>query len=415
MNNSIRRKKSHKFLSRTSKALLVITFFLSVIGIIAVYSASLHTGKPFFQNSGGKQLVRMIIGLFIGTFFFFLQKKFLFDRTYWFYGVGIILVMLPYFLGGDSTGTSRWLNFGGINFQPSELMKILVVLAVAKNLSNTEISPKKFKVFITPVIMTLIPTAIILKQPDLGTAMILVFSLFPMLFWAETRLFHIFLLIAPVVSVLTAFNFYTFFIWVIVLGFVLYFTQEKWIILVLLFLFNLSLGFTTPVMWNNLHPYQQNRILTMFNVEADPQGAGYQVIQSQVAIGSGGMWGKGFGQGTQTHLKFLPEQHTDFIFSVIGEEWGFFGVSIVLFLYLMLILLSFQTAYKIKNKFSALVIVGLTSILFFHIVINIAMTVGLMPVTGLPLPFLSYGGTFILICSIIIGLILNMSVVKTRY
>ena len=367
------------------------------------------------QNAGGKQMVRMIIGLLVGIFVFFVQKKFLFEKAYWFYGLGLALVILPYIFGTDSTGTSRWLNFGGFNFQPSELMKIILVLAVAKNLSNTEQSPKNFKVFIIPVILTMIPTAIILRQPDLGTSMILVFTLFPMLFWAETRLFHIFLLIAPVISVLTAFNFYTFFVWVIVLGLVLYFTQEKLIILILLFLFNLSLGFTTPVIWDNLHAYQQNRILTMFNVEADPQGAGYQVIQSQVAIGSGGLTGKGFGRGTQTHLKFLPEQHTDFIFSVIGEERGFVGVSITLFLYLMLILLSYQTAYKIKDKFSSLVVVGLTSILFFHVVINIAMTVGLMPVTGLPLPFLSYGGTFVLTCSIIIGLILNMSVIKTKY
>ncbi len=394
---------------------MVVVFLLSVIGVMTVYSASLHTGQPFFQNAGGKQMIRMIIGLFVGTFVFFIQKKFLFEKAYWFYGIGIALVLLPYFFGTDGSGTSRWLNFGGMNFQPSEMMKIIMVLAVARNLSNTELSPKTFKVFIIPVIMALVPTAIILKQPDLGTAMILIFTLFPMLFWAETRLFHIFLMIAPVVSVLTAFNFYTFFIWVILLGLILYFTHERWVLLIVLFLFNLSLGFTTPIIWNNLHSYQQNRILTMFNVEADPQGAGYQVIQSQVAIGSGGMWGKGFGQGTQTHLKFLPEQHTDFIFSVLGEEWGFVGVSLVLLLYFLLIILSFQTAYKLKDKFSSLVVVGLTSILFFHVVINIAMTVGLMPVTGLPLPFLSYGGSFVLSCSVIIGLILNMSVVKTRY
>src|SRR6056297_2171 len=357
--------KSNKFISRTSKAILAVVFLLSVIGVMTVYSASLHTGKPFFQNAGGKQLIRMSIGLFMGIFVFFIQKKFLFEKAYWFYGIGIGLILLPYLLGADGTGTSRWLNFGGINFQPSGLMKIIMVLAVAKSLSNTELSPKTFKVFIIPVVMTLIPTAIILKQPDLGTSMILVFSLFPMLYWAETRLFHIFLIIAPVISVLTAFNFYTFFIWVILLGLILYFTQERWVLLVVLFLLNLSLGFTTPIIWNNLHSYQQNRILTMFNVEADPQGAGYQVIQSQVAIGSGGVWGKGFGQGTQTHLKFLPEQHTDFIFSVLGEEWGFVGVSVVLLLYFLLIILSFQTASKLKDKFSSLVVVGLTSILFF--------------------------------------------------
>lgn len=404
-----------KLLSRTSKGIITIVFVLSAIGLLTVYSASLHTSLPFFQRVSGKQVIWMSLGLMAGTFVFFIQKKFLFEFAYWFYGIGIAVTLLPYFFGHGIAGTDRWLSFGSFNFQPSEIMKIITVLAIAKNLSNTELSPKNFKVFFMPVIIALVPTAIILKQPDLGTAMILVFSLIPMLFWAQTRLFHIFLLMAPVLSVLTAFNFYSFFIWVIILAIVLYFSQEKLMVMIILFIVNLSLGFTTPVMWNKLHPYQQERILTMLNVEADPQGAGYQVIQSQVAIGSGGLMGKGIGKGTQTHLKFLPAQHTDFIFSVLGEEHGFVGVIFVLISYLMLILLCYQTAYKLKDKFSSLVVVGLTSVLFFHIVINIAMVVGLMPVTGLPLPFLSYGGTFFISCSIIIGLILNMSVVKTRY
>lgn len=406
---------SNKLMSRTSKGILAISFILSLIGIVMVYSASLHSTLPFFQKVAGKQIIWLILAIITGTIVFFIQKKLLFEYAYWFYGIGIVLIILPYIFGSGAAGTDRWLTFGGINFQPSEIMKIILVLAIAKNLSNTDMSPRNFRVFIVPVVIALVPTAIILKQPDLGTAMILIFTLFPMLFWAETRLFHIFLLIAPVASILTAFNFYSFFIWVMILAIVLYFSQEKIVLMIVLFVINLSLGFTTPVIWNHLHPYQQDRILTMFNVEADPQGAGYQVIQSQVAIGSGGLTGKGIGGGTQTHLKFLPEQHTDFIFSVLGEEHGFIGVVVVLLLYLLLILFSFQTAYKLKDKFSSLVVVGLTSILFFHIAINVAMIVGLMPVTGLPLPFLSYGGTFLLTCSIIISLILNMSVIKTRY
>ena len=407
--------RTSKLLSRTSKVILLIALILSIVGIVMVYSATLYTNLPFFQRASGKQVVWTIIGIFAGTFVFFIQKKFLFEYAYWFYGIGIALTLLPNYIGKGTVGTDRWLNLGFLNFQPSEVMKIIFVFAIARNLSATEMSSKNFRVFIIPVIIALIPTVIILKQPDLGTSMILLFTLFPMLFWAETRLFHIFLLIAPVISVLTAFNFYTFFIWIIVLTIVLYFSQEKLVIMILLFVFNISLGFTTPIIWGKLHTYQQNRILTMFNVNADPRGAGYQVIQSQVAIGSGGLVGKGIGQGTQTHLKFLPEQHTDFIFSVLGEEYGFIGVCIVLFLYMMLIILCFQTAHKLKGKFSSLVVVGLASVLFFHIAINVAMIVGLMPVTGLPLPFLSYGGTFMITCSLIVGLILNMSVIKARY
>ncbi len=416
--NYLKRKKiniSSKLLSNTSKTMILLILLICGIGLITLYSASLHVNLSFFQKVIGKQVIWMMLGSIVALLLFFVQKKILYEQAYTFYWIGLVLIILPYFFGSSSTGTSRWLSFSGINFQPSELMKIIIVIAVAKYLANSELHSTNFRVFIVPVIITLIPTAIILKQPDLGTSMILIMAVFPMLFWAGTRLFHIFIFIAPVLSIITAFNFYTFFLWVVVLILVLYFSQEKIVLIILLFLLNLSLGFTTPIMWNNLHTYQQNRILTLLDVESDPQGAGYQVIQSQVAIGSGGLMGKGIGRGTQTHLKFLPEQHTDFIFSVVGEEGGFIAVLIVLSLYFLLILLCFQTAYKIKDKFSSLVIVGLTSVILFHIVINVAMTVGLMPVTGLPLPFLSYGGSFILTCFIIVGLILNLSIEKSRY
>jgi len=173
-------------------------------------------------------------------------------------------------------------------------------------------------------------------------------------------------------------------------------------------LLNLSLGLATPVLWNTLKPYQQQRIATLLNMDADPQGAGYQVIQSKIAIGSGGLFGKGIGHGTQTHLKFLPEQHTDFIFSVIGEEYGFIGVVIVLFLFLSFILLCLYIAYRQKDRFCSLCLVGIASIIGIHVTINVAMTVGLMPVTGLPLPFISYGGSFLLTCCILLGLALNI-------
>ena len=196
---------------------------------------------------------------------------------------------------------------------------------------------------------------------------------------------------------------------------VFYLSKEKLWISIILSVVNLSLGFVTPFLWDKLKPYQQNRILTLFNMEADPLGAGYQVIQSQVAIGSGGMYGKGLGNGTQTHLKFLPEQHNDFIFSVIGEEYGFIGVVIVLVLFLFMILFCIQAAYRVKDKFSSLVIIGITSIILFHVIINVAMTIGLMPVTGLPLPFLSYGGSFIITCFIMVGIVLNFSIERYMY
>ena len=315
---------------------------------------------------------------------------------------------MPYLFPAGG-GTHRWLSIGGFNYQPSEIMKIILVLALAKYFSTTEISKSDFKVLVIPLLMTIIPTLIVLNQPDLGTAMIFLLSLFPIMIWAKVDIINIFILVSPIISVLTAFNFYTFFIWLIFILSVLYLKKIKLWHLVFIVVINLALGTISPYLWNNLKPYQQKRILTLFDVDSDPQGAGYQVIQSQVAIGSGGVSGKGFGQGKQTHLKFLPEQQTDFIFSVIGEEWGFIGVSLTLLLYFLMVFLGIQAAYNVADQFNSLVIIGLAGILFFHIVINIAMTVGLMPVTGLPLPFLSYGGSFLTSCFIMIGLIFNMS------
>jgi rod shape determining protein RodA len=178
---------------------------------------------------------------------------------------------------------------------------------------------------------------------------------------------------------------------------------------VAVFLLNIGVGIATPNLWNQLRPYQQQRILTFVNPEKDPKGAGYQIIQSQVAIGSGGIWGKGYLKGSQTHLRFLPAQHTDFIFSVIGEEFGFMGSGVILIVIFLLILRFIQIAASIRGQFESLTIIGITTVIFFHTVINIGMTIGMAPVTGLPLPFLSYGGSSLVANLMMIGVVLNIS------
>ena len=195
----------------------------------------------------------------------------------------------------------------------------------------------------------------------------------------------------------------------ILISIVLIVSHRKPVILIGIFLLHIIVGLITPVLWAQLKPYQQQRILTFANPEADPQGAGYQIIQSKVAIGSGGIWGKGFLDGTQTQLRFLPAQHTDFIFSVIGEEWGFSGVLVVILLFVILLLYLIYLAGLVRSKYSSLIIIGVTTVLFFHIVVNIGMTIGLAPVTGLPLPFISYGGSFLLSMFLMMGLIMNFS------
>jgi len=400
-------KKTSK-LNKLKTGMLIVVSLVCIIGLLAVFSASSMESLSFWEKSIGRQVIWMFLGTLVATVIYFFKKELLFDLSYWLYGLGLCLILLPYLFPAGG-GTHRWLSIWGFNYQPSEIMKIILVLALAKYFSTTEISKSDFKVLVIPLLMTIIPTLIVLNQPDLGTAMIFLLSLFPIMIWAKVDIINIFILVSPIISVLTAFNFYTFFIWLIFILSVLYIKKIKLWHLVFIVVINLALGTISPYLWNNLKPYQQKRILTLFDVDSDPQGAGYQVIQSQVAIGSGGVSGKGFGQGKQTHLKFLPEQQTDFIFSVIGEEWGFIGVSLTLLLYFLMVFLGIQAAYNVADQFNSLVIIGLAGILFFHIVINIAMTVGLMPVTGLPLPFLSYGGSFLTSCFIMIGLIFNMS------
>lgn len=394
--------------------MFITVFLLCISGLIALYSASLHVEAPFFKKVIGKQILWMIVGLLAILVVFFAQRKLLFNGALILYWIGIALIIAPYFIGNSVAGANRWIVLGPFHFQPSEFMKIIVIIGIARYLSKNDLVISDFKSLIIPLFLALLPMAIVLKQPDLGTSMIYIILVFPMLIWAGARIYHLFIIIAPVISILTAFNFYSFFIWVLCLIVILYFSKEKIWLAIVLFIFNLSLGFATPVLWNRLKPYQQNRILTLFNVEADPQGSGYQVIQSQIAVGSGGLFGKGIGNGTQTHLKFLPEQHTDFIFSVVGEEYGFIGVGSVLLLFLILTVILISVAFRLRDRFSSLVVIGVTSVLFFHAVINVAMTIGLMPVTGLPLPFLSYGGSFIITCFLMIGLVFNLSMDRHR-
>ena len=400
--------------ANTNLLMFITVFLLCISGLIALYSASLHVEAPFFKKVIGKQMLWMIIGLLAILIVFFVQRKLLFDGAFILYWIGIALIIAPYFVGNSVAGANRWIVLGPFHFQPSEFMKIIVIIGIARYLSKNDLVISDFKSLIIPLLLALLPMAIVLKQPDLGTSMIYIILVFPMLIWAGARIYYLFIIIAPVISILTAFNFYSFFIWVLCLIVILYFSKEKIWLAIVLFILNLSLGFVTPVLWNRLEPYQQNRILTLFNVEADPQGSSYQVIQSQIAVGSGGLFGKGIGNGTQTHLKFLPEQHTDFIFSVVGEEYGFIGVVSVLLLFLILTVILIGVAFRLRDRFSSLVVIGVTSVLFFHAVINVAMTIGLMPVTGLPLPFLSYGGSFIITCFLMIGLVFNLSVDRHR-
>ena len=269
---------------------------------------------------------------------------------------------------------------------------------------------KKVTSVILPIGLALIPTIIVLNQPDLGTSIVMMTPILPMLYWAGARPFYLFLMLAPIFSMLTAFNTIVFSIWALFLGFIIVMARPVLFISLLLFFGNIFLGLLSPLAWNSLSTYQQNRILTFINPEKDPLGAAYQIIQSKTAIGSGGLFGKGWGQGTQTHLKFLPVQESDFILSVLGEEMGFALILVVLLSVGFMISQILKSSFESKDRFSSLALIGIATIFLAHVFVNTAMTVGLIPVKGLPFPFISAGGSFLFTSYIMLGLVSKLSI-----
>jgi rod shape determining protein RodA len=296
------------------------------------------------------------------------------------------------------------------NFQPSEFSKIFSVIALSRYLSDHNLKIKKFGSIVLPIIITLIPAIIVLNQPDLGTALVMLSPVFPMLYWAGARPFYLFLLIAPILSILTAFNVILFSLWAMLIAIVIFYARTKIIVGVGYFFGNIFFGLLARPIWDLLNPYQQNRVLTFIYPEKDPLGAAYQIIQSKTAIGSGGLFGKGWGDGTQTHLKFLPVQESDFILSVIGEELGFIIIAVILITYGYLFNSIIKNSFLSKDRFSSLILIGIGTILLAHVFVNTAMTVGLIPVKGLPLPFISAGGTFLITSYLMVGLIMRFSI-----
>jgi rod shape determining protein RodA len=382
---------------------LILVLLLVISGLCAIYSAtaSIETG---YQQYFIKQVIWAIAGIIMMVTVSLLPIKTIRRSVYIAYGF-VILLLFFLFLAGKGAG--RWIILGPINLQPAELAKLTTVLAVSKFLSDKYADINKFKYFATTIIFIFIPFFFIVRQPDLGTAIVFLALTIPLLFWGGLKWFNIFIIATPFLTMILSFNFWAFLFYMIIFSFLLFLSRKKPIIIASVFLLNITVGIITPTIWSQLRPYQQRRIITFLNPEKDPKGAGYQIIQSQVAIGSGKFWGKGYLKGTQTQLRFLPAQHTDFIFSVIGEEFGFFGVGLILIVFLTLIIRLINLASLIKYRFDSLATIGFTTIITFHTIINIGMTIGLAPVTGIPLPFLSYGGSFLLSILLMIGIILN--------
>ena len=389
--------------------LMAIIFAILCIGLISLYSVA-ESKSNDASNAFLRQIIFLGPALLLMLIFTIIPKKLIHEYIYVLYALIILMVILPFF-GSKVADTYRWINFGlPFSLQPSEISKLIIVLTLARYLSDRNIELNQFSSNLIPFIIALIPAIIVLNQPDLGTALVMISPVIPMLYWVGARPFHLFLVIAPLLSILTAANVIAFTIWTTLMGLIIFLSKPKLWNGIAIFFSNIFLGLIFPLFWNSfLRPYHRNRILTAINPELDPLGSGYQVIQSKTALGSGGFLGKGWGEGTQTQLKFLPVQESDFIVSVIGEELGFISILIMLVLFLYLILKILNLAFNAIDRFSGLALIGIATIFLSHIFVNCSMASGMIPVKGLPLPFVSYGGSFLFSCFIMIGIVINFS------
>jgi rod shape determining protein RodA len=390
--------------------IVIPVLLLLCLGIFTINSATVEE-----QNYFVRQIIWILIGLALMGGISVLPAKIISRFAYQFYGLMILLLILVIFIGKAGQGAERWLVLGPLRLQPSELAKIATVLTVSKYLDNKETDVNQIKYFSMTIGLILLPFVLIARQPDLGTALVFLAIIIPFLFWAGLNWFNMFIILTPLLTIILSFNFWAFLTLMVVMTVILALSRRRPAVLAAIFLLNIIVGVVTPTIWNQLRPYQQKRILTFLNPEQDPKGAGYQIIQSQVAIGSGGFWGKGYQKGSQTQLRFLPAQHNDFIFSVVGEEYGFLGITVILLIFLVLIIRLIHLASLVKDRFSSHVVLGIATIFLFHILINIGMTIGMAPVTGLPLPFFSYGGSFMMTNLMMIGLVLNIYRNKLGY
>ena len=394
---------SNEYLGR----LYLIVSSLITFGLITLFSIS---ADPLSINSSFmRQVIFIIFSLFIFLILNQINIKTIHDNSTLIYIFSFLLCFVPFFLT-PVENTYRWIDFGFFYIQPGEYLKCATIILIAKYLSNHQLEVKEGYIVIIPILIALISSFLVLNQPDLGTAVIIFAPVLPMLLWAGVSGFTLFLLTAPVITIIAASNNMIFNIWGVLMFIIFLAFQGSLLKRIVIYFANIFTGLLFPFFWNDfLNGYQRQRFIDFLNPDLDPMGSSYHIIQSITAIGSGGLFGKGWGQGSQTQLKFLPVQESDFILSVIAEEFGFFGIAIMMFLFFMLIKTLLDIAFKSSDYFSSLVIVGLTSILFSHIFVNSAMTIGLMPVKGLPTPFVSAGGSFMLLCFIILSLVTNFS------
>jgi rod shape determining protein RodA len=388
---------------------------LSIFGIAMVYSAGV-TDRPIRSVAHAYQMQAIWLVVAIGAAFALSRASVRMIEwiTVPLYGLALFLLSIVLVFGsggGTAASVKGWLTIGGKRLgQPAEFAKLAVVLMLARVLAQRKSGAAKsmFDLW-KPIIVVFVPMILILKQPDLGTAIVFVGIFFSMLFWAGTPWKLLVLLASPVVSLILAFNSVVWGGWLVIVVLLVLWYRPYISEGIGVLLANVAAGIAAPVLWDSLDEYQRNRLKVFLDPTVDPRGSGYHVTQSRVAIGSGGWFGQGFTHGPQKRLAFLPEQHTDFIFAVVGEELGYFGVLVALSLFLFLFLRIINISERANDSFSSLVAFGMLALWFTHVAENVGMTLNLLPITGIPLPFFSYGGSFLLASWMAMGILARIS------
>jgi len=370
--------KSNRFSTDNSSSILLTKFlkihwlivlcvvFLGLIGVAALYSAAGGNWNPWAKS----HLIRLIVGVVLMFIIAFIHPKFFYKLTLISFLLGLLSLVFVKFFGVGSV--QRWITIGGLNIQPSELMKFALILMLAKYFDQlSKINFDRLFSYVIPILYIIIPGLIVISQPDLGTGLTLIILGFAILFYVGVSLKFVFIFLLTFIS-------------------------------------------SVPIIWQQLYDYQKNRILVFLNPEMDSLGSGYQIIQSKIAIGSGGVFGKGYLLGSQSRLNYLPEKHTDFIFTLISEELGFFGAMIIILTFCVLIFSIAKISFSVETLFSKVIVFGVSLLIFLYLTLNIGMVCGLLPVVGAPLPLISYGGTALFTILISIGVVLSINVHKNE-
>lgn len=391
---------------------------LALFGAAMIYSTGqLDVPNPATLSAWKRQLTWLAISLVALVLVMRVEVKWFEWAAVPLYVLALVALVTTLFIGtgaGTAQGVRSWLQIGGIGVQPAQFANLATVLMLGRLLGGRREPPRSLSALWQPIAIVVVPLGLILLQPDLGTALVFGAVLLATLFWAGTPIGVLFMLLSPLIALFLAFHSWLFSAYMVAVIAFLYFYRVYLWEGTLVAVANLAAGTVAVPLWNTLEPYQKARFQVFLDPMVDPRGAGWNVIQSRVAIGSGGLFGKGFTEGTQKRLAFLPEQHTDFIFSVIGEETGFIGTTLVLVVFGVILWRLVRIAERVSDPFAGLVVFGIFGAWFTHIVVNIGMTVGVMPVTGIPLPFLSYGGSFLLASFLALGLVQRIAAEQAR-